>query len=463
MESNNAHPLIGTSRRPLQQVLGVWAGAAVGIGVAIGAGIFRTPGYVASYLPTDLAILGVWLLGGLLVIGDALVLSELATRYPRAGGWYVYIEKGWGRFPAFVYGWGFSLIVDPASSAALVVILGEYLAPGLGLSPTEGRLASIALTLGLFGLSWLGVRVGTRTQQLLTWTKILVLFFVALMAFWIPALAPATAAVEAISPIKGWGGGWLAPILAISLALQGVLWTFEGYANTTTMTEETTNARRVLPRALIGGAVTLTIVYILVNAAYLHVLGRTGLAASMLPGSDVIGRLFGAAGQTIFLVVAILAAIGSLNGAVLTAPRVLYALARSGLAPEPLTRVSKSGTPDLATLWFAVAWTAYAWVGTLEALIAVSIFIGALANIMVTAGLFRIRQRDGLTASDGSRPFLCPGWPVVPVVLLILWTALAAANLISQGWQVGYGLLMVLLAAPFYLILNRQGAPRQDS
>lgn len=467
MESNNARPLIGTKRRPLQQVLGVWAGAAVGIGVAIGAGIFRTPGYVAAFLPSELAILGVWFLGGLLVIGDALVLSELATRYPRAGGWYVYIEKGWGRFPAFVYGWAFSLIVDPASSAALVVILGEYLAPGLGLAPTEGRVAAIALTLGLFGLSWLGVRVGARTQQLLTWTKILMLLGVAVMAFWIPAVTPtmarATGAGGVASTIAGWGGGWLAPILAIGLALQGVLWTFEGYANTTTMTEETTNARRVLPRALVGGAVALTLVYVLVNAAYLHVLGQSGLAASTLPGSDIIGRLFGAAGQTIFLVVAILAAIGSLNGAVLTAPRVLYALARSGLAPEPLTRVSRSGTPDLATLWFAVAWTAYAWFGTLEALIAVSIFIGALANIMVTAGLFRIRRRDGLVVPDGSRPFLCPGWPVVPVILLILWTALAAANLISQGWQVGYGLLLVLLAAPFYLIVRRQGSSGHNS
>ncbi|MDZ4804932.1 MAG: APC family permease [Candidatus Eisenbacteria bacterium] len=459
MESNNARPVFVQARRPLQQVLGVWSGAAVGIGVAIGAGIFRTPGYVASFLPSDWIILGVWLLGGLLVIGDALVLSELATRYPRAGGWYVYIEKGWGRFPAFAYGWAFSLIVDPASSAALVVILGEYLAPGLKLSATGGRLAAIALTLGLFGLSWLGVRVGARMQQLLTWTKLVILLGVSLMAFWLPAISsgdiPAGAAVVAGAFS---GSGWLAPLLAIGLALQGVLWTFEGYANTTTLTEEAKDARRVLPRSLIGGAVVLTVVYLLVNAAYLHVLGRDGLAAANLPGSDILGRLAGAGGYTLFLVVAIVAAIGSLNGAVLTAPRVLYALARSGLAPEPLTRVNRAGTPDLATLWFAVTWTAYAWFGTLEALIAVSIFIGALANIMVTAGLFRIRRREGLLAPDGSRPFLCPAWPVLPGVLLLLWTSLAAANLKSQGWQVGYGLLLVLLAAPFYLIVRRRAA-----
>ena len=459
IEPDNPRHVIGRGRRPLQQVLGSWSGAAVGIGVAIGAGIFRTPGYVASFVPSDLFVLGVWLLGGLLVIGDALVLSELATRYPRAGGWYVYIEKGWGRFPAFVYGWAFSLIVDPASSAALVVILGEYLASGLGLSPMEGRGTAIGLTLGLFGISWLGVRVGTRAQQLLTWTKILVLLGVAVAAFWLPAAVPPISTLAAgTAPAGAWGAGWLAPFLAIGLALQGVLWTFEGYANTTTMSEETANARRVLPRALIGGAVALTGVYLLVNAAYLHVLGRSGLAVSMLPGSDIIARLAGAAGQTLFLGVAILAAIGSLNGAVLTAPRVLYALARSGLAPEPLTRVSKSGTPDLATLWFAVAWTAYAWFGTLEALIAVSIFIGALSNIMVTAGLFRIRRREGLVGSDGSRPFLCPGWPLVPMILLLLWTALAAANLKSQGWQVGYGLLLVVLAAPLYLILLKRRA-----
>jgi APA family basic amino acid/polyamine antiporter len=455
MQMRTDPDVIGTRRRPLQQVVGVWAGAAVGIGVAIGAGIFRTPGYVASFLPTGAAILGVWLLGGLLVIGDALILSELATRFPRAGGWYVYIEKAWGRFPAFVYGWMFSLVVDPASSAALVVILGEYLAEGLGLAPTGGRLAAIGLTLGLFGLSWLGVRVGARTQQVLTWTKLLALVGVAMMAFFLPAAVPPTAPA-AVVPIDTPGGfAWLAPFLAVGLALQGVLWTFEGYANTTTLTEESVDARRVLPRALIGGAIALTVAYLAMNVAYLHVLGRDGLATASLPGSDIVGRLFGAAGRTVFLAVAVVAAVGSLNGAVLTAPRVLYALARDGHAPESMTRVSRVGTPDLATLWFAVAWSAYAWFGTMEGLIAVSIFIGAIANILVTLGLFVIRRRHGAVNPDGSRPFLTPLWPVVPAVLLLLWTALAAANLASQGWKVGYGLLAVGVAAPIYLILRR--------
>jgi APA family basic amino acid/polyamine antiporter len=468
MQTRTARDVIGTRRRPLQQVVGVWAGAAVGIGVAIGAGIFRTPGYVASFLPTDAAILGVWLLGGLLVMGDALILSELATRFPRAGGWYVYIERAWGRFPAFVYGWMFTLVVDPASSAALVVILGEYLAEGLGITPTGGRTAAIGLTLGLFGLSWLGVRVGARTQQVLTWTKLVVLLGVAALAFWLPAAgisvpgdvgaaaAGAGAAGDAAAAGPASAIAWLAPFLAVGLALQGVLWTFEGYANTTTMTEEAEDARRVLPRALIGGAIALTVTYLVVNAAYLHVLGRDGLAAASLPGSDILGRLFGAAGKTVFLVVAVLAAIGSLNGAVMTAPRVLYALARDGHAPEPLTRVSKAGTPDLATLWFAVAWTIYAVFGTMEGLIAVSIFVGAIANILVTAGLLRIRRQQGLVAADGSKPFLCPAWPIIPIVLLVLWTALAAANLASQGWKVGYGLLVVVLAAPIYLWINQR-------
>jgi amino acid transporter len=104
-------------------VLSAWEGAAIGIGVAVGAGIFRTPGYVAGYFSSPGGVLLVWGLGTLLVIGDCLVLAELATRVPRAGGWYAYIEQGWGRFPAFVYGWTYMLVVDPASSAALVVVL----------------------------------------------------------------------------------------------------------------------------------------------------------------------------------------------------------------------------------------------------------------------------------------------------------------------------------------------------
>ena len=113
-----------TRQGHLLSVLGTWESAAIGIGVAIGAGIFRTPGYVAGFLDTPAKILAVWVIGGLLVLGDCLVLAELATRFPRAGGWYVYVEQGWGRFAAFVYGWAFILVVDPASSSALVVLLG---------------------------------------------------------------------------------------------------------------------------------------------------------------------------------------------------------------------------------------------------------------------------------------------------------------------------------------------------
>jgi amino acid transporter len=110
----------------------------------------------------------VWVIGGLLVLGDCLVLAELATRHPRAGGWFVYVEQGWGRFAAFVYGWAFILVVDPASSSALVVVLGEFLAGLFGLTPLLGKIIGIAVTLCLFGLSMAGVRLGSRVQSGIT-------------------------------------------------------------------------------------------------------------------------------------------------------------------------------------------------------------------------------------------------------------------------------------------------------
>lgn len=444
-------------RLPLQRVLGVWTGAAVGIGVAIGAGIFRTPGYVAGFLPDPWQILAVWLFGGLLVLGDCLILAELASRYPRAGGWYVYIEQGWGSFPAFVYGWVFMLIVNPASSAALVVIFGEYLASLFGLAPAVARLLAIGLTLGLFGLSLAGIRVGARTQLILTYTKLGALLAVGVAAFLLPH---AGAAGPAVGQSPGSGVGIWAGVLAVGAALQGVLWTFEGYANTTTMTGESRDPRRTIPLALIGGTLALTVAYFVVNAAYLHILGRDALAASQLPGADIAGRLFGDAGHALFLIVAILAAVGSLNGGVLSAPRVAYALGRSGLAPEPLTRVTKVGTPDVATLWFALAWTVYASFGTFEELIAISIFIGALANVAVTAALFRIRRRDGLDAEAApGRPWLSPAYPGLPIAMLLLWGTFAGVVLAQQGPRMLYGLGITLLAWPaHYFWRRRRGA-----
>jgi basic amino acid/polyamine antiporter, APA family len=438
------------ARRSLLRVLGAREGAAVGIGVAIGAGIFRTPGYVAAFVPGPLELLGVWLLGALIVLGDALVLSELASRIPRAGGWYVYIEKGWGRFPAFIYGWVFMLIIDPASSAALVVVLGEYLQSLFGLGATAGRLLAIATALSLFGISLAGVRVGSRVQDALTYSKLLLLLAVAALAFFMPgATPPASSAVPAATGL-----------LAIGLALQGVLWTFEGYANSTTMTEEAIEPRRALPRALIGTAVALGVTYLLVNAAYLHVLGRDGLVGSKLPAADMARKLLGQTGGEVFLVLAIFTAIGSLNGAVLSAPRVAYALSRSGSAPGALTHVSRVGTPVFATLWFAVAWTLYAWFGSFEGLISVSVFIGALANVLVTASLFRLRRR---AETQSGETFLTPGYPWLPAAMLLVWGSFAFAVLYDQKWKVGYGLLVTLMAAPVYLWLRRRERPLAGS
>jgi APA family basic amino acid/polyamine antiporter len=434
---------VALRRRSLLKVLGVWEGAAIGIGVAIGAGIFRTPGYVAGFLSTPWAILGIWILGWLIVLGDTLILSELATRIPRAGGWYVYIEKGWGRFPAFIYGWVFMLIIDPASSAALVVVLGEYLSGLLGLAPTAGRILAIGMTLGLFGLAMAGIRLGSRVQDALTYTKLFLLAAVGILAFLLPRAAGA-----APGAIPHHGAGFL----SVGLALQGVLWTFEGYANTTTMAEESVDPRRTLPRALIGTALVLGATYLLVNAAYLHVLGRDRLAASQLPAGDMVSAVFGRAGESVFLILAIFTALGSLNGAALSAPRVAYALSRTGSAPEPLTRVSRVGTPDLATLWFAAAWTLYAWFGSFEGLISVSIFIGALANVLVTGSLFRLRRQG----AGGGNVFLCPGYPWVPVLMLAVWGGFAFAVLYDQKMKVGYGLAVMVLSAPVYLLMNRR-------
>ena len=456
-------------RRGLLRVLGASEGAAIGIGVAIGAGIFRTPGYVASFLDAPWKILAAWFVGGLFVLGDCLILAELATRMPRAGGWYVYIEKGLGRFPAFVYGWTYMLVVDPASSAALVVVLSEYLGSLLQIGPTGGRIAGIGVTTGLFCLSLAGVRFGARVQDALTYTKLLALVAIGVLALFAAPAAVLSGVPSAPHALPAAAPGALAGLLAFGLALQGVLWTFEGYANTTTMTEESVDPRRTIPRALVFGAMALGATYLLVNGAYLHVLGRDGLAASALPGADLFAQVFGGAGGRIFVLVAILAALGSLNGAALSAPRVAYALARSGLAPEPLTRVTRLGTPDLATLWFAVGWGLYAWFGSFEGLVSVSIFIGALCNVAVTATLFAHRRRDRRTAAGetgaararhagaGSRAvFLSPLYPWLPIVMLILWIAFAADVLYDQGWKVGYGLLATAIAASAYLWLNRR-------
>lgn len=407
----------------LQRILGVGAGLAVSMGVAIGAGIFRNPGEVAGLLPSSSLILLVWLAGGLLTFIDALVLAELSTFLPRAGGWYVYLRAAYGQFPAFLYGWASSLITYPGSVAAVAVAIGEYfgklvvpVGQSLGLTVTYGpaSIKAVAVTAILLFtiLNLTGLRTASWAQQIFTSIKVLALLLIVGLAFGVTGSTPPTMATPTPAVITS-----LSTWVAFGIALQFVVWTYDGYADVITLAEEMKEPARDIPRALLGSIGSLTILYLLLNAAFLYVLSPAEMANSKeLVAAEVFSRRTGAAGEVFLVVLAFITVVGGLNAHLLSGPRITFAMARDGLSFAWLSRVTERGTPIGALLLQSTCAVILTLTGTFESLIAMTIFVIWITNALNTFAVFLFRR----WYPDAERPYRIPGYPVVPLIALLV-------------------------------------------
>src|SRR5262245_40429695 len=312
------------------------------VGIMVGSGIFRTPGLVAARLGRPWLTFVAWALGGALGLIGALVFAELATRHPRAGGKYVYAGEAFGPRAAFVIGWLEAGIYCTAI-AAIGVVCGEYLARLAGSAESGAPLLGACFIAVLTGINLASAELGRVTQNLATVAKVLAL-----------------SGVVVASAVAGDGSGWssslpdapagCAVLGALALAFQPVLWTFYGYLDAAKIAEEVVEPGRTLPRIFVLGVGGVTALYLLLNAAFLHVLPLDRIAASPLVAGDVVARLFGERAGALTAALALLVVLACLNGNVFVTPRIVFGLARDGLGPRVLARVHHRGTPWAATL-----------------------------------------------------------------------------------------------------------------
>lgn len=306
----------------LRRILGTGSAIAIPVGIAIGSGIFRTPGEVAKSLPAAPYILAAWVIGGLVYVLAALVLAELATRLPKAGGEFAYLRAAYGDFPAFFFGWAYTIVIAGGGIAGVAVVFGEYAAKFLALdvARASGPIGASAVA-ALVVVNVFGLRVGSRVQDVLTIAKVAIL-----------------AAVVALGFLAGDGRGYAASAsappslaalpLALAVAFQAVFWTFDGSNDVVKMAEEVKDPRRTLPRALLATAFTLTILYVGVNAALLFSLTPAEMGESIEPTSEVASRVFGARGAALFTAATALVLLGAVNANLVANPRVPFAPAR---------------------------------------------------------------------------------------------------------------------------------------
>ncbi|MBD1194219.1 APC family permease [Vulcanococcus sp. Clear-D1] len=407
----------------LLSVLGVAFGLAGSVGGTIGAGILRTPGLVAAQLHTPSVVLLAWLVGGLYALLGAICIAELAASLPRAGGWYVYAEQAFGRRAGWLVGWT-DWLAHCIGLAWVATTVGELLAewiPANTAATWQGRALAL-LVLGLFSaVQLLGVRAGGASQELLSLVKAVAFLGLAAASFALPPVVPAVSTAADPADLLQQG-----PAVAIGavLALQAVITTFDGWASPVYFAEEFSDPSRDLPRSLIGGVLAVLALYLLINAALLHVLPIGVLSEANLPAADAARSVLGQRGGQVISAVALISLLGLINTVVMAAPRILFGLSRDQLMPAALSGVNPGGTPTAALVLTSGCAAVLVLAGSFDHLLGMGAFLYvALPLSGIAAQLWLRRQQPELP-----RPFLSWGYPLTP-------------------WLVGAGSLAFLIGA----------------
>ena len=424
--------MTGTPSPTLERRLGLWSAIAVVIGSTIGSGIFRSPAGIADKLPGPFPMLASWIAGGLFAICGALTLAEVASALPQTGGIYVFLRRGWGRVPAFVFGWSQLIMIRAASLGAIAITFAEYfwrVRTGAAASDAEAMTvryiaaAAILLT-GLFNV--VGVRVGAAFTNLTVVAKYGGLLFIVLVAFAVGL--PRT-------------GGFYTPALpagsftvsAFGLALVSTLWAFDGWADLSYNGGVVQDPQRNLPRALIGGTLLVIAIYLLANLAYLAVLPIEEIRVSKLVAADVAQRVIGAAGVVFVSVTVMISTFGTLNTVLLTSPRVFFAMAADGLFFRSVAAVHpRFGTPWVAVTLTATIGAAFVLLRSFEQLADAFVTAFLPFYFLAVASIYRLRKDPSYRPS-----FRCPGYPAVPAIFMLAVLYLLGNALVQESsrWQ----------------------------
>ena len=433
----------------LPRQLGLWSAIAVVVGITIGSGIFRTPASVTDRLPGPLPLFGVWIAGGIVALFGALTLAEVAGAYPDTGGIFVFIRKAWGRLPAFLFGWAELAIIRAAAVGAIATTFAEYLLRVLGFDPSRPPysgwvhyVAAMAIAV-IAALNYIGVRWGSLVQNVTAAAKYVGLLFIVIAAIVIGI--PKTGGH--FTPVAPAGSFSIAPF---GLALVSVLWAYDGWADLAFISGEVKDPGRNLPRALIFGTIAVIVIYLLANIAYLGVMPVGEVRHSKLVAADVALRLVGPVGVTFVAITVMLSTLGTLNGSILTNPRVFFAMAADGLLFRKIAAVhSRFQTPYVAIALTAVLGIIFVLLRTFEQL--ADTFVTAILPFYAlgVASIFVFRRR---TAGEYSPSFRAPLYPVAPILFVLATIYLLVNALIdpSSRWGTIAVFVVILLGIPIY-------------
>ena len=440
-----------TSSKDLRRELGLASATALVAGECIAVGIFLTPAGMAKALGSPMWLLLVWLAVGAMTMTGALCYGELASRFPIAGGGYVYLREAFGPRIAFLYGWMCLLVMDPGLTASLAAGTAVYAAYIFHWSPVGIKVAGILAIWTLCILNILSVRISAGFLRWITWLKIGTL---GLLTVW--AFAFHLGSWSNFVPFAAQRPGSLALVPALGVGLVAAFYSFGGWWEVSKIAGEIRDPGRTLQRAMIFGVLLVTAVYVLVSAVFLYLVPLEKVASDETFVAQVGAILFGPAGGVIFAAIVVVCVLGGLAGFVIAAPRVYYAMAKDGLFLPAVARLQpRFGTPAWAIAIQGAIGTLLVAVSSFQQIIAYFIFAAVFFIGLTVAGMFWIRSKAG----NAGTSFLTPAYPITPILFLAFNALVLLVLGMHRPRESALGVVVVLAGIPVYEVFLRRRDP----
>ncbi len=434
------------AQEQLKRQIGLHTATALIVGEIIAVGIFLTPPGMAKSLGSPAWLLVVWLVMGALSLCGALCYGELAVRFPEAGGGYAYLREAYGPALAFLYGWMALLVMDPGLTAAIATGAASYVGYGLNLSARGNKLVAILAIITLALVNIRGVRPGAWFVRWLTVLKVGFLGFIVVWAFGFQMghwsnFVPLVAQRPGSKPL----------IEALAVGVVGSFFSFAGWWDVSKVAGEVRNPSRTMPRAFVYGILIVALVYILTSAAFVYLIPMEQVINGQAFAAQVGEVLFGRTGAQFFAAFVIVAVLGSLAALIMSAPRVYFAMARDGLFfPAAAAIHPRFNTPARCIALQAVLASLLVLTGTFEEIISYFFFVVLVFIALTVFGIFVLRRRQSSVPE-----YSTPGYPVTPIVFLLLVLLMLILLGSGQPKQSFLGVGVVALGVPVYYLLFR--------
>ena len=460
--------------------LGLFDGTMIVAGSMIGSGIFIVSADITRNVGSAGWLIAVWLITGFMTLSAALSYGELSGMFPKAGGQYVYLKEAYNPLIGFLYGWSFFAVIQTATIAAVGVAFSKflsYLVPELGnehllfdLGFTKvysGQLVSIAIIVILTYVNSKGVKEGKFIQTLFTSAKLLALFGLILFGFilakesywsqnWSTGFTATQPTVDATTGSISWTGIGVAALMgAIAASMTGSIFSSDAWNNVTFIAGEMKNPKRNIGLSLFLGTLIVTIIYVAANLMYLNVLPLNELAYAEKDRVAVAAanKIFPSFGTILIAVLIMVSTFGCNNGLILAGARVYYTMAKDGLFFKNVGTLNKNAVPQVA-LWIqCIAASLWSLSGKYGQLLDMISFVVVLFYMLTIAGIFILRKKR----PDAERPYKAFGYPLLPVIYILMGLAFCILLIIYKPEFTWPGLIIVLIGIPlYYIAVSRQ-------